>query len=84
MSEAAMAHAILASGMRVFTTPAHCPLYPQGTLAPSSCTHALAAAHAHASNLLVARYRPSERLLAPANRPICNLAVRGPPSRRFS
>lgn len=83
MSEAAMAQVILATGQHIFTAPSHCPLYPQGAPAPTSSTHGLASVHAPANTLLAVGYRPRERRLAPANRPIRNLSVRGPPFRSF-
>lgn len=84
MSDDAMARGIEgnAASKPSFAAPSHCPLYPHGTPAPSS-SQALTAVQAHASSFLVAAYRPIEPQRAPANRPISNLSVRGPPSRSF-
>lgn len=69
-----------AGSMHFFAPPVHCPLYPHGTPAPSSSTHAIAVAHAQPSVLLAAGYRSIEHRLALANRSLRTLSVRGPPS----
>lgn len=76
---AATAHEKVGS-THLFASPSHCPLYPHGTLAPSSSAQALTAAHAHPCNLLAAGHRLIERSFSAANRPARILSVRGPPA----
>ncbi|HEX4287019.1 MAG TPA: hypothetical protein VHZ28_18140 [Terracidiphilus sp.] len=63
-----------------FAAPSHCPLYPAGTLAPSSSSHALATivadVHARASS----KFRATRNPFSPSSPLSLGLPVRGPPS----
>jgi len=84
MYEAALAQAISSSGQPAWTAQSHCPLYPHGTLAPSSSAHALIAANVQTRTLLTGSHRLGERHVAPASRFFPNLSVRGPPAPSFA